>query len=248
MARFRIDDRAVDVEALEARVEASIASKRGTRFTDADLEELRNTPLRPRLRREDLPRGLLGEFSSIRRPLPEVQPPPGPEPAPISGTREPDLDRALPGSAQPPAHQSRRPARRADALFNILRRWMRPFYRATFFLDLEPILEALGRRDDLYLDYLERRLERSADLLKDNLDKRIDRAADWSGGHLSTMTGRLEQRQDRQLHLSHNLVYELTNARLELGRVQDRLDEMSRRVAMLEARERSLEELLLKDK
>lgn len=246
MARFRIDDRAVDVEALEARVEASIASKRGKRFTDADLDELRNTPLTPRLRREDLPRGLLGELSSVRRPLPEVPPLPGPEPAPISATREPELDRSPPGSPRPPAFQVSRRGGLAGGVINRLRRWMRPFYKATLYL--EPVVDALAQRDDLYLDYLERRLERSADLLKDNLDKRIDRAADWAGGHLSTMTGRLEQRQDRQLHLSHNLVYELTNARLELGRVQDRLDEMSRRVAMLEARERSLEELLLKDK
>ena len=50
MARFRIEGSDIDVEALEARVEAAIEAKRGTRFTDAELARLRDEPLQPRLR------------------------------------------------------------------------------------------------------------------------------------------------------------------------------------------------------
>ena len=40
MARFRIEGSDLDIEALEKQVDAAIEAKRGTRFTDAELERL----------------------------------------------------------------------------------------------------------------------------------------------------------------------------------------------------------------
>jgi len=252
VARFRIEDPEIDIEGLEVRVMAAIERKRGSRFTDEDLEKLRRTPIEPPLRREDLPHGLVPELSRVRGRLPDVPPPPGPEPAAISATRESDVPRGhgeLPKFRSTLFSSGRGGAR--GRLVGWMRRAMRPFYKATLNLEqaFDDVAEALRRRDDRadqVLDYTERRLEHSLDLLKENLDQRIDRTADWAGGHLSSMTGQIEQRQERQLHLLHNLVYELTNARLDLMHMQDRLNEASRRIARLEARERTLEALTLK--
>ena len=52
MGVFEIDDPSIDVEALEERVRAAIEAKRGVRFTDEELDELRNAELEPRLRRQ----------------------------------------------------------------------------------------------------------------------------------------------------------------------------------------------------
>jgi chromosome segregation ATPase len=95
------------------------------------------------------------------------------------------------------------------------------------------------------LSAVEQRLERSFDVLKDNLDARLDQTADWAGAHLSVATGTLEERHERLLHLSHNLVFELTNARLDLEQMQARLNEMARRMEELETRGRTLEKLTL---
>ena len=75
LARFRIEGSTIDIEALEARVDAAIEAKRGTRFSDEELERLRNEPLEPRLRREDLPRGLMEELSAVRGRLRPAQHP-----------------------------------------------------------------------------------------------------------------------------------------------------------------------------
>ena len=92
---------------------------------------------------------------------------------------------------------------------------------------------------------VEQRLERSFDLLKDNLDARIDRTADWVDAHMAETSGTLEERQERALHLAHNMVVELTNARLDLQQVQARLNEMACRMTELEMRGRTLGKLTL---
>ena len=92
---------------------------------------------------------------------------------------------------------------------------------------------------------VEQRLERSFDALKDNLDARIDRTSDWAGAQMAATSGTLEERQERALHLAHNMVVELTNARLDLQQVQARLNETARRMTELEMRGRTLEKLTL---
>lgn len=243
MTRLRIDDPQIDLEAIEARVEAAIERKRGKRFSDAELEELRNTPLRPRLRREDLPRGLVGELSQVRGRLPAIAPPPAPKPADIAATRDSSFDRHPGPSDLIAALYAVQRGGIRGRVQGWIRRAMRRFYRAT--LNLDHVVAELADRDDRYLDYIEGRLERSLDVLKDNLDQCLDRTADWTGAHVSSMTGQLEERHERQLHLLHNLVYELSNARLDLKHMQDRLNEMSRRMVMLEDRGRALEGLAL---
>jgi hypothetical protein len=104
--------------------------------------------------------------------------------------------------------------------------------------ELRERIDATGERE-------RERTERGFDLLKDNLDRRVDGTADWIGGHVSETRGRLEQRSERELQLLHNLVFELTNARLDLLHMQDRLNEMARRVQNLEERERMLERMTL---
>jgi hypothetical protein len=107
--------------------------------------------------------------------------------------------------------------------------------------DLRRRIDATGGRE-------RERTERGFDLLKDNLDRRVDATADWVGQHLSRTRGRLEERSERELQLLHNLVFEITNARLDLLHMQDRLNEMARRVQNLEERERMLEEMTLGDR
>ena len=95
MARFRIEGSTIDIEALEARVDAAIEAKRGTRFTDEELDRLRNEPLEPRLRREHVPRGLMGELSAVRGRLPEVPPPPAAVPASVPPRERAELGSQL---------------------------------------------------------------------------------------------------------------------------------------------------------
>lgn len=245
MARFRIDDPEIDVEALEARVAESIARKRGVRFSDEELEKLRATRLEPRLRREDLPRGLLEEMREVRGRLPDVPPSPGPVAASLSGVAVDE--EAWRVQVDPPGglYESHAPGFRGR-LIRLLRRLFRPFYRTTLNLDhvLVQMRNELAERDE----QLARQAERAFDLLKESLDRRIDRTSDWAGGQLSAMTGTLERRQERHLHVLHNLVFELTNARLDLLALQDRLNESTRRVAQLEERQRTLERMLLDDR
>lgn len=253
MARIRVDDPAIDADELQARVERAIESRRGSRFSDAELKELRDAPLEPRLRRADLPRGLVDELGEAAGGLPPVAPAPGPEALQFGQTRDTTLDRS--GSdghrLADRLHAVQRGGLRGRVV-GLLRGLMRPFYRATLNLDhvvesLEDRARSLADRDDRYLDYLEARLERTLDLLKDNQDQRVDRTADWAGQHLSALGGQLDARRQRELHLLHNLVYELTDARLQLQLVGDRLHEAMRRLAQVEERQRSLERLTLGD-
>lgn len=250
MARFRIEGSDLDIEALEKQVDAAIEAKRGTRFTDAELERLRSLPLRPRLRREDLPRGLSAELSAIRARLPELPPAPGSVPA-SAPARERTED----------AGSQRRPPDMAylwetgatgirGRVLGLIRRLARRVFHTT--TNLEEVLvqqqdyaREMVAAAERELSAVEQRLERSFDVLKDNLDARLDQTADWAGAHLSVATGTLEERHERLLHLSHNLVFELTNARLDLEQMQARLNEMARRMEELETRGRTLEKLTL---
>ena len=53
MGVFEIDDPDIDVEELEKKVRAAIEARRGVRFTDKELSELRAATLEPRMRRDD---------------------------------------------------------------------------------------------------------------------------------------------------------------------------------------------------
>lgn len=246
LARFRIEGSTIDIEALEARVDAAIEAKRGTRFTDEELERLRNEPLEPRLRREDLPRGLMEELSAVRGRLAGVSPVPGAEPA-VAPPRE---RREELGSQHVPPDVAYLWKTDGGKVVGLLRRLGRSFFRSTANLegalvrqqDYSREMVAATERD---LVAIEQRLERSFDALKDNLDARIDRTADWAGGQMTKTAGTLEERQERTLHLSHNMVVELTNARLDLQQMQARLNEMARRMTELETRGRTLEKIAL---
>jgi len=194
-AKFEIDDPSIDLEALEERIRVAIEAKRGVRFTDEDLEELRAMQVKPRARREDLPRGWLEQMPEARSHLPKISPPPGVDESPtvsLYATGSTGVRGQLLGS---------------------LRRLMRPFYRST--LNLEPVLSSMIE------------------------------ATNEQGAWLSELTGQLERWHERDLHLLHNLVYELTSLNLELGRVKDRINEATRRLDMLAERENALERLAL---
>ncbi len=193
MALFDIDDPGIDVEALEERVRAAIESKRGVRFSDEELAELRAAKLEPRLRREDLPRGWLEEASEVRARLPIVSPPPGVEASPTVSLYET-------GSAG-----------LKGKLLGFARRLMRPFYRST--LNLETTL---------------------AEMIE---------AINAQGAWLSEATGQIDRWRERDLHLLHNLVAEVTAARLQQTHMQDRINELIRQLEALKERERALEAL-----
>jgi hypothetical protein len=193
--KFEIDDPSIDLEALEERIREAIEAKRGVRFTDAELEQLRATRVEPRPRRADLPRGFLEEMSEVRSRLPRISPPPGIE-------ESPTISLYATGSA---GFRGR--------VIGFLRRLMRPFYRST--LNLEPVLSSMIE------------------------------ATNEQGAWLSEVTGQLDRWHERDLHLLHNLVYELTSLNLELGRVKDRINEVTRRLDMLAERENALERLAL---
>ena len=256
MARFRIEDSNIDIEALEARVDAAIEAKRGTRFSDEEIDRLRNERLEPRLRREDLPRGLMEELSAVRGRLLDVSPPPAADPASVPSREGGDLGSQLAAPSLGPAGHlwATGSAGLKGVVLRLIRSVARPFFRAT--TNLEDVLDEMMIQQGDYaremvaatereVTSLEQRLERSFDVLKDNLDGRIDRVADWSGAHMAATSGTLEERQERALHLSHNMVVELTNARLDLQQMQARLNEMARRMTELEMRERTLEKLTL---
>ncbi len=255
MGRFRIDDPEIDVEALEAQVEARIAEKTGTRYTAGELELLRRAALRPRLERLHLSYGVLEEMPQVRGKLPSVGSPPGSGPA-----------RSPVGAAASATVADLKPAPSADInpardlytsgsaglkgrLVGLLRRVLRPVLRTSSNLEhvLVQLLDEMRRQDQS--NELRRAAVRetreAADRLKDSLDDRIDRTADWVGGHLSQMTGQLEGRHETQLHLLHNLVYELSHARLDMESLQDQINELNRHFERLEARERALERLAM---
>lgn len=195
--KFEIDDPSIDLEALEERIREAIEAKRGVRFSDEELQELRSMQVEPRPRRADLPRGWLEQMAEVRSHLPRVSPPPGVD-------ESPTVSLYATGSTG---------AR--GRVLGLLRRLMRPFYRST--LNLEPVLSSM-----------------------------ID-ATNEQGAWLSEVTGQLDRWHERDLHLLHNLVYELTNLNLELDRVKDRINEVTRRVDMLAERENALERLALGD-
>lgn len=250
MARFRIEGSTIDIEALEARVDAAIEAKRGTRFTDEDLDRLRNEPLEPRLRREDLPRGLMEELSAVRGRLPAVPSVPAAAPAVApSRERSEELGSQRTPPDMPCLWESGSGGVRGKVLGMVRRVARRVFLVTT---NLENVLvqqqdyaREMVATTERELVAVEQRLERSFDLLKDNLDARIDHTADWVGAHMAETSGTLEERQERALHLAHNMVVELTNARLDLQQVQARLNEMARRMTELEMRGRTLEKLTL---
>ena len=194
-SKFEIDDPSIDLEALEERIRGAIEAKRGVRFTDEELEELRAMRVEPLPRRADLPRGWLEQMPSARSRLPRISPPPGVD-------ESPTVSLYATGSSG-----------MRGRVLGLLRRIMRPFYRST--LNLEPVLSSM-----------------------------ID-ATNEQGAWLSELTGQLDRWHERDLHLLHNLVYELTNLNLELDRVKDRINEVTRRLDMLAERENALERLAL---
>jgi len=193
---FEIDDPGIDVAALEERVRAAIEAKRGVRFTDEELAELRDAKLEPRLRREDLPRGWLEEASEVRPKVPIVSPPPGVDESPTVTLYESGSG-GLKGS-----------------VLGLVRRLMRPFYRSTMNLEstLATMIEAINEQ----------------------------------GAWLSEATGQLDRWRERDLHLLHNLVTEVTALRLQQTHMQDRINELIRQLEALKERERALESLTVK--
>jgi chromosome segregation ATPase len=104
-----------------------------------------------------------------------------------------------------------------------LRRLARPFYRATL-VNLESVLTEMG--DEMR-----------------GLAGRINDQGSWAGRQLSDMTGQLERWRERDLHLYHNLVTEITALRLQQTHMQDRINELIRQLDTLKERERALEAL-----
>ncbi len=259
MGRFRIDDPEIDVEALEAQVEARIAGKTGTRYTEGELELLRRAALRPRLERHHLPHGVLEEMPQVRVRLPSVKPPPGSVPVRPPDDAAPSVTHAdlepAPSADINPAHDlyTSGSAGSKGRLVGLLRRLLRPVLRTSSNLEhvLVRVLDEMRRQDEQSNELRrvaavrETQLREAADRLKDSLDQRIDRTGDWVGGHLSEMTGQLEGRHETQLHLLHNLVYELSYARLGMDSLQDQISELNRHFEKLEARERTLERLAM---
>jgi hypothetical protein len=198
MGVFEIDDPSIDVAALEERVKAAIEAKRGVRFTDEELEELRDAELVPRLRREDLPRGWLDEASEVRSHMPVISPPPGVAASPTVTLYESGSG-GLKGS-----------------VLRFARRWMRSFYRST--LNLEPTLATMIE------------------------------ATNEQGAWVSDIAGQLERWRERDLHLFHNMVTEITAMRLQQTHMQDRINELIRQLDALKERERALESLTVKER
>lgn len=206
MSIFEIDDPNIDVEALEARVKAAIEAKRGVRFSDEELAELRGAELEPRLRRQDLPRGWLAEMPAARSKLPEVSPAPSSTPSYRPGR---DLHSTGSSGAK-------------GAILGLLRRLLRPFYSAT--LNLDSVLGTMSGE----------------------LSASINEQGGWAGRQFSDMTAQIDRWRDRDLHLLHNLVTELTALRLQQTHMQDRINELIRQLDALKERERALEWLTVK--
>lgn len=211
MGVFEIDDPSIDVAALEERVKAAIEAKRGVRFTDEELEELRGAKLEPRLRREDLPRGWLDEMPGARSALPEITPPPSAE---VIYRPSDELYQT--------GHRGAK-----GALLGLFRRLARPFYRSTLNLDWV-LTKMTGEMGDLA--------------------GKINDQGTWAGKQLSDMTGQLERRRERDLHLFHNMVTEITALRLQQTHMQDRINELIRQLDALKERERALESLTVKER
>jgi len=210
MGIFEIDDPSIDVEALEERVRAAIEAKRGVRFTDEELEELRNAELEPRLRRQDLPRGWLDGMPEARSKLPRIKPPPA---AALAFKSDPELYTS--------GHSGIR-----GVLLRLVRRLARPFYRST-----------------LNLDWAFFKLSGDIQELTGQINENINQQGGWAGKQFSDMTGQLDRWRDRDLHLYHNLVREITAMQLQQTHMQDRINELIRELDTLKQRERALESL-----
>jgi len=210
MGIFEIDDPSIDVEALEERVRAAIEAKRGVRFTDEELEELRNAELEPRLRRQDLPRGWLDGMPEARSKLPRIEPPPA---------------AALAFKSDPELYTSGQSGIRG-VLLRLVRRLARPFYRST-----------------LNLDWAFFKLSGDIQELTGQINENINQQGGWAGKQFSDMTGQLDRWRDRDLHLYHNLVREITAMQLQQTHMQDRINELIRELDTLKQRERALESL-----
>lgn len=113
------------------------------------------------------------------------------------------------------------------ALLGLLRRLARPFYRAT--LNLDWVLTRMtGEMSDLA--------------------GRINAQGGWAGRQLSDMTAQIDRWRDRDLHLMHNMVAEITALRLQQTHMQDRINELIRQLDSLKERERALESLTVKNR
>ncbi len=260
MGRFRIDDPDIDVAALEAQVEARIAEKTGTRYTEGDLEVLRRATLRPRIERHHMSYGVLEEMPQVRGKLPPIAPPPGSVPHRSPAGEPPsaafvDFEGASLADINPARdlYTSSSPGLKGR-LLGLFRRLLRPLFRSSSNLEhvLVQLLEEMRQEDRRLTEKLHELQQagrtafglQEARLLK-TADQRIDRTADWAGDHMSDMTGQLEGRHETQLHLLHNLVYELSYARIDMDFLQDQISELNRHFERLEARERTLEGLFM---
>jgi len=112
------------------------------------------------------------------------------------------------------------------AVLGLLRRLFRPLYRATLNLDwvLNRMTGEMGE-----------------------LAGRVNDQGGWAGKQFSDMTAQLDRWRDRDLHLYHNLVNEITALRLQQTHMQDRINELIRQLEALKERERALESLTVKE-
>jgi len=108
-------------------------------------------------------------------------------------------------------------------LLRLLRRLVKPFYSAT--TNQEWVLMRLGGE----------------------LGERISDQGAWAGRQMTDMSGQLERWRERDLHLYHNLVAEMTALRLQQTHMQDRINELVRQLDMPSERERALEALTVSD-
>jgi len=110
------------------------------------------------------------------------------------------------------------------ALLRLVRRLAKPFYSAT--TNQEWVLMRLGGE----------------------LGEKISDQGAWAGRQMADMTGQLERWRERDLHLHHNMVAEITALRLQQTHMQDRINELIRQLDMLRERERALEALTVPDR
>lgn len=214
MGMFEIDDPNIDVEALEKRVKAAIEAKRGVRFTDEELDELRGAELKPRLRRQDLPGGWLDGMPDARSKLPEIDAPPGSK-ARYQAPPAEELWESGAGGAK-------------GAFLRVFRRLARPLVRAS--MNIEWVLA---------------RMNSEMGDATGKISGDINDQGSWTGQQLSEMTGQIDRWRDRDLHLYHNLVREITALRLQQTHMQDRINELIRELDTLKQRERALESLVV---
>lgn len=200
---FEIDDPEIDVEELEERVRAAIEAKRGVRFTDEELDELRRTPLRPRLRREDLPTRLLEEIPGARSKLPRV-------PAPPVG----DLPE---GEMTPEGFFTASGTGLRGRALRRLRALARPVVRALF--DLPQLIHHIVHRDNLLKD----RIDRQGEWAERQLSQMTGRIERWRERDLQLLHNLVYELSDVL-----NDLQEMADRLAELNRRLDQLEERER--------------------